>query len=143
MNYTAPASVIEYVAPAYAVCAATARVNEYRHPHVSSAVEDVDHEALWVALTNMVRRSGAHTPNCSVTDCDGEQSEHDAVPSYLSELEVQCIATPETHAGWKVRREDDISGLTQALFLLNEGDVFLAMARHRIPSLTDLMLHLR
>ena len=71
------------------------------------------------------------------------QSEHDAVPSYLSELEVQCIATPETHAGWKVRREDEIAGLTEALFLLSEGDVFPAMAYHRIPALTDLRHHLR
>ena len=56
------------------------------------------------------------------------QSEHDAVPSNLSDLEVQCIATPETHACWKVRREDEIAGLTEALFLLSEDDVFPAMA---------------
>ena len=49
------------------------------------------------------------------------QSEHDAVPSYLSELEVQGIATPETYAGWKVRLEDEIAGLNEALFLLSEG----------------------
>ena len=53
------------------------------------------------------------------------QSEHDAVPTFLSELEVQFIVTPETHAGSKVHREDEIAGLTEALFLLNEGDVFL------------------
>ena len=68
---------------------------------------------------------------------------HDAVPSYLSELEVQCIATPETYADWKVCREDEIAGLAEALFLLSKGDVFPAMAYHRIPALTDLRLHLR
>ena len=42
-----------------------------------------------------------------------------------------------------MRREDEIAGLTESLFLLSEGDVFPAMAYHRIPALTDLRLHLR
>merc|ERR1712136_735327 len=37
----------------------------------SSAMEDVDHDALWLAVLNEVRQPGAHAPNCSVTECDG------------------------------------------------------------------------
>ena len=51
---TAPAPVIEYVAPAYAVYAATAPVNEYAASAHLTAVEDVDHEALWLTLLNVV-----------------------------------------------------------------------------------------
>ena len=36
-------------------------------------------------------------------------SEYDAVPSYLGELEVQCIAEAETYVDWKLRREDEIA----------------------------------
>ena len=36
----------------------------------SSADEDVDHDALWLALLDEVRQPEAHAPNCSVTDCD-------------------------------------------------------------------------
>ena len=36
----------------------------------SSANEDVDHDALWLALLDEVRQPEAHAPNCSVTDCD-------------------------------------------------------------------------
>ena len=32
--------------------------------------------------------------------------EYDVIQVYLGELEIQCIATPETHADWKFRRED-------------------------------------
>merc|ERR1712135_273167 len=37
----------------------------------SSSLEDVNHDALWLALLNEVRQPGAHAPNCSVIDCDG------------------------------------------------------------------------
>ena len=40
------------------------------HPHFSSSIEHVDHKALLLARMSVVRRSGAHAPNCSVTDCD-------------------------------------------------------------------------
>ena len=36
----------------------------------------------------------------AVTDCDGVPSEYDAIPSYMGELDVQCIAEPETYADW-------------------------------------------
>ena len=41
-----------------------------QHPHFSSAVEYVDQKALWPALMNVVCRSGAHAPNCSVSHRD-------------------------------------------------------------------------
>ena len=41
-----------------------------QRPHFSSAVKNVDHEALWQALMNVLCRPGAHAPNCSVSDCD-------------------------------------------------------------------------
>jgi hypothetical protein len=37
----------------------------------SSSLEDVNHDALWLALLNEVRQPRAHAPNCSVIDCDG------------------------------------------------------------------------
>ena len=37
----------------------------------SSAMEDVDHDTLWLALLNEVRQPGAHAPNCLVIDCGG------------------------------------------------------------------------
>ena len=36
----------------------------------NSSAEDVDHDALWLALLDEVRQPEAHAPNCSVTDCD-------------------------------------------------------------------------
>ena len=41
---------------------------------------------------------------------DGQRSEYDAIHVYLGELEIQCIATPETYAGWEFRREGEIAG---------------------------------
>ena len=34
----------------------------------SSAIEDVDHDALWLALLRDVRGPGTHAPNCSMTE---------------------------------------------------------------------------
>ena len=60
--------------------------------------------------------------NCSVTDCDGVPSEYDAIQVYLGELEIQCIATPETYVDWKFRREDEIAGFFEALPFHSEGE---------------------
>ena len=60
-----------------------------------------------------------------MTDCDGVLSEYDAVPSYLGELEVQCIAEPEMYADWKFRREDEIAAFFGALSFLTEGESLL------------------
>ena len=45
-------------------------------------------------------------------------SEYDAIHVYLGELEIQCISTPQTYAGWEFRREDEIS----VFFFLSEGE---------------------
>ena len=55
--------------------------------------------------------------NLSVTDCDSVPSEYDAIHVYLGELEIQCIATSETYAGWEFRREDEIAGFSLSTFL--------------------------
>ena len=38
----------------------------------------------------VVQRSGAHAPNCSVTDCDGVQTKHTASAThvYLGKVEI-------------------------------------------------------
>jgi chromosome segregation ATPase len=56
------------------------------------------------------------------SDRDGVQSEHDAIHSYLGELEKQCIAKPETYAERKASREAEIAGLKEALSILSEGE---------------------
>ena len=33
------------------------------------------------------------------------------------ELEIQCIATPETYAGWEFRREDETAAFFISTFL--------------------------
>ena len=57
--------------------------------------------------------------NLSVTDCDGVPSEYDAIHVYFGELEIQCIATSETYAGWEFLREDEIAGFFRALSFLS------------------------
>ena len=37
----------------------------------STAMEDVDHDALWLAVLNEVLQPGAHAPNCLMIECDG------------------------------------------------------------------------
>ena len=56
---------------------------------------------------------------------DAVPSEYDAVPSYLGELEVQCIAEPETYADWKLRRDNEIAAFFEALSFLSEGTSLL------------------
>merc|ERR1719359_780867 len=47
-----------------------------------------------------------------------EQTELDAVNEYLKKLEDMCIAKPETYAARKAHREAEISGLKEALDIL-------------------------
>ena len=56
--------------------------------------------------------------------CEGSHSERtdDAIQVFLGELEIQCIATPETYADWKIRREDEIAGFLEALPFHSEGE---------------------
>ena len=50
------------------------------------------------------------------------QSEHDAIHSYLGELEKQGIAKPETHAERIARRDAGISWLKEVLSILSGGE---------------------
>merc|ERR1712064_159522 len=59
------------------------------------------------------------------SDKEGVQSEHDAIHSYLGELEKQCVAVPETYAERKAHREAEIAGLKEALSILSEGEVLV------------------
>jgi hypothetical protein len=58
------------------------------------------------------------------SDKDGVQSEYDAVMEYLSKLQEQCVSKASTFADRKARRDAEISGLKQALALL-EGEAAL------------------
>ena len=55
------------------------------------------------------------------SDKEGVQSEHDAIHSYLGELEKQCVVVPETYAERKGHHEAEIAGLKEALSILSEG----------------------
>ena len=143
MTYTAPAPVIEHVAPAYAVYAATATVNEY-----AASAHFICHQGRRSRSVVVGSSERGLAIWSTRTELFGDglrwlQKEYEAIHWYLGELETPCIATPETYADWKVCREDEIAGLAEALFLLSKGDVFPAMAYHRIPALTHLRLHLR
>ena len=74
-----------------------------------------DGSADWIHCS-CLRRIRSNSTSERVCARDGVQSKHDAFFFlYLSKLEKQCIATPETHAGLKVRREDEMNGLTSAV----------------------------
>merc|ERR1712107_472131 len=64
-------------------------------------------------------------------DKEGVQSEHDAIHSYLGELEKQCVAVPETYAERKEHREAEIAGLKEALSILSEGEVLVQQKSRR------------
>merc|ERR1719326_14218 len=64
------------------------------------------------------------------SDRQGAQAELDAVLEYLESLKKQCIAVPETYAESKARREAEISGLKEALTIL-ESETALIQKRSR------------
>eukprot|EP00448_Togula_jolla_P013942 CAMPEP_0170579020 /NCGR_PEP_ID=MMETSP0224-20130122/5765_1 /TAXON_ID=285029 /ORGANISM="Togula jolla, Strain CCCM 725" /LENGTH=716 /DNA_ID=CAMNT_0010902025 /DNA_START=46 /DNA_END=2192 /DNA_ORIENTATION=+ len=78
------------------------------------------------------------------SDREGVQTELDAVLEYLEKLKEQCVAKPEAYADRKQRREAEISGLKEALNIL-EGEAVLLQsssrrtflgARHHISALS-------
>jgi len=64
------------------------------------------------------------------SDRDGVQTELDAVLEYLEKLKEQCVAKPEAYADRKQRREAEISGLKEALNIL-EGEAVLLQSSSR------------
>jgi chromosome segregation ATPase len=68
------------------------------------------------------------------SDKDSLQTELDAVLEYQQKINKQCIATPETYEERKARREAEITGLKEALKILESEGVFLQRPR-RLRSL--------
>jgi len=58
------------------------------------------------------------------SDKDGRQAELDSVMEYYDKLKPICIAKPETYTERKERREAEISGLKEALSILEGEAVF-------------------
>jgi len=59
------------------------------------------------------------------TDRDGSQEELDATMEALKRLEDMCIAKPESYADRAARRESEISGLKEALSILESESAFV------------------
>jgi len=64
------------------------------------------------------------------SDKEGVQTELDAVLEYLASLEKQCIAKPESYSDRRARREAEISGLHEALSILDSETAFLQTKQH-------------
>jgi len=63
--------------------------------------------------------------NEHTTDREGSQEELDATLQALQKLEDMCIAKPESYSDRAARREAEISGLKQALSILESESAFL------------------
>merc|ERR1740129_672535 len=59
------------------------------------------------------------------------QTELDAVLDYLATLEKECVEQPETYAARKARFEAEISGLREALKILESETVLLQRSSTR------------
>merc|ERR1719487_2868846 len=66
----------------------------------------------------------------AVSDREGVQTELDALLEYLAKLDKMCVAKAEPYAERKARREAELSGLKQALEIL-EGEAVLIQSKSR------------
>jgi len=64
------------------------------------------------------------------SDKEGVQTELDAVLEYLASLEKQCIAKPESYSERAARREAEMSGLKEALSILDSETALLQTTQH-------------
>merc|ERR1711918_182226 len=60
--------------------------------------------------------------------------ELEAVLEYYSKLRDRCVAKPESYAERKARREAEISGLKEALQVLEEETAFVQRKKHGVKS---------
>merc|ERR1712113_590162 len=63
-------------------------------------------------------------------DRDTANSELSAVLDYYGKIKDRCIARPETYAARNSRREAEISGLKQALSILEDETALVQRKRH-------------
>jgi len=64
------------------------------------------------------------------SDLEGVQNELSAILSYWAMLQKQCIAKPETYEERRLRRLAEITGLREALKILEEETAFLQKPTH-------------
>ena len=64
------------------------------------------------------------------SDKAGLMTELSAVNEYQEKIDSTCIAVPETYEERKARREAEITGLKEALKILDSEGVFLQRPRH-------------
>jgi len=85
--------------------------------------KDVEHKTAEAAgLDKAVTETSADRANV--------QAELDAVVEYLGKLEDMCVAKAEPYAETKRRREEEISGLKEALQILEGEAVLVQQKRH-------------
>merc|ERR1712048_63258 len=66
------------------------------------------------------------------SDKGAVETELSAVNEYLKELNGRCVAKAESYSERKQRREDEISGLKEALAILENETAFLQKSTHRL-----------
>merc|ERR1712050_442888 len=66
------------------------------------------------------------------SDRETTNTELGAVLEYYSKIKDRCIAKPETYAERKRRREAEISGLKEALSILEDETAFVQRKRHGV-----------
>merc|ERR1740123_1606066 len=66
------------------------------------------------------------------SDRETTNTELSAVLEYYSKIKERCIAKPETYAERQRRREAEISGLKEALSILEDETAFVQRKRHGV-----------